>query len=431
MNSFNIHVASEEINSSNIKEKNTDDYKIINYEKGYVCFDDEETGKYRSVVVCKKTNQVVAYGPKKSISMELFMERYPEFEGHVPADVYVCEIVEGTMINLFFDKERNTWEIATKSAMGGHYWFYRQYYNNSIGTEQYTFRQMFMEAVGESALSDLNESYLVKNLDKNMSYSFVLQHPANHIVLDITIPKVYLVAIFEITHDSVGFTSPLVTYKPRSSVDVTDLRSVKSTDDENTIRHVPLFEYYTNSSVLIDKHQYGVFYLPARCNGIYNRLCYSELQTPNIMCYFHVGYMVVNSNTGDRVTVKSENYERLKNIRGNHPNLQYQYLAIMRTGKITEFIQNFPIYKTLFHQFYEQISDYVKSVHNIYLEVYVKKNKDMLLNVNKHMRYHLQQIHYQKHILNKQIVTRDVVLQWFLYTLEPGQFLYLLRSQVI
>ena len=103
----------------------------------------------------------------------------------------------------------------------------------------------------------------------------------------------------------------------------------------------------------------------------------------------------------------------------------------MRTGKITEFIQNFPIYKTLFHQFYEQISDYVKSVHNIYLEVYVKKNKDMLQNVNKHMRYHLQQIHYQKHILNKQIVTRDVVLQWFLYTLEPGQFLYLLRSVII
>ena len=29
----------------------------------------------------------------------------------------------------------------------------------------------------------------------------------------------------------VGFTAPLVTYKPRSSVDVTDLRSVKSTDD--------------------------------------------------------------------------------------------------------------------------------------------------------------------------------------------------------
>lgn len=405
MNSFNINVASEEIKSSNIKEKNTDDYKIINYEKGYVCFDDEETGKYRSVVVCKKTNQVVAYGPKKSISMELFTERYPEFEGHVPADVYVCEIVEGTMINLFFDKERNTWEIATKSAMGGHYWFYRQYYNNSIGTEQYTFRQMFMEAVGESAFGDLNESYLVKNLDKNMSYSFVLQHPANHIVLDITIPKVYLVAIFEITHDS-----------------------------ENTIRPVPLFEYYSNTSILIDKHQYGVFYLPARYNGIYgtnNRLCYSDIQTQNIMCYFHVGYMVVNSNTGDRVTVKSENYERLKNIRGNHPNLQYQYLAIMRTGKITEFIQNFPIYKTLFHQFYEQISDYVKSVHNIYLEVYVKKNKDMLQNVNKHMRYHLQQIHYQKHILNKQIVTRDVVLQWFLYTLEPGQFLYLLRSQVI
>jgi putative hydrolase of the HAD superfamily len=33
----------------------------------------------------------------------------------------------------------------------------------------------------------------------------------------------------------VGFTAHLVTYKPRSSVDVTDLRSVKSTDDEENI----------------------------------------------------------------------------------------------------------------------------------------------------------------------------------------------------
>jgi len=38
---------------------------------------------------------------------------------------------------------------------------------------------------------------------------------------------------------SVGFTAPLVTYKPRSSVDVTDLRSVKSTDDANTISRLP------------------------------------------------------------------------------------------------------------------------------------------------------------------------------------------------
>jgi hypothetical protein len=63
------------------------------------------------------------------------------------------------MINLFFDRERNMWEIATKNAVGGHYWYYRQHYGVNVGSNQYTFRQMFMEAVGEPALSDLNDSY--------------------------------------------------------------------------------------------------------------------------------------------------------------------------------------------------------------------------------------------------------------------------------
>ena len=51
--------------------------------------------------------------------------------------------------------------------------------------------------------------------------------------------KLYNMMIFQckenniiIDSANVGFTAPLVTYKPRSSVDVTDLRSVKSTDDD-------------------------------------------------------------------------------------------------------------------------------------------------------------------------------------------------------
>jgi hypothetical protein len=60
--------------------------------------------------------------------------------------------------------------------------------------------------------------------------------------------------------------------------------------------------------------------------------------------------MLIHSQTGDRVTVKSDNYERLKAIRGNHPNLQYQYLAIMRTGKTVEFLHYFPVDRKLFGQ---------------------------------------------------------------------------------
>ena len=386
-----------------IREKMTMDYKILNYDQSCVCFDDYETGKSRSVIVSRNTGRVMAYGPPKSVSIETFKDRYPEFEDHMPGDVYITEIVEGTMINLFFDRERNTWEIATKSAVGGHYWYYRQHYGTNVGSNQYTFRQMFMEAVGESALSDLNDSYLVQDLDKNMSYSFVLQHPANHIVLDIYVPKTYLVAIYEINYC------------------------------ENTVRHVPLFEYYQNHAVLIHKYQYGVFYLPTVYNSLLlcdsNKMRYSDLDTPNVMTYFPVGYMLIHSQTGDRVTVKSENYERLKAIRGNHPNLQYQYLAIMRSGKVADFLYYFPVYKKMFDQFYEQMSDYVKSVHKLYLEVYVKKNRQILENVSKMTRLHLQTLHFQKHILDKQVVTRSLVFEWFLKTMEPGQLLYLLRGK--
>jgi len=41
--------------------------------------------------------------------------------------------------------------------------------------------------------------------------------------------------LMNLCEKNVGFTAPSVTYKPRSSVDVTDLRSVKSTDDEGML----------------------------------------------------------------------------------------------------------------------------------------------------------------------------------------------------
>jgi hypothetical protein len=161
--------------------------------------------------------------------------------------------------------------------------------------------------------------------------------------------------------------------------------------------------------------------------GWVNNISYLELMNEKETSPFPMGYMLVHSGTGDRLKIKTDSYDRLKELRGNHPNLQYQYLSIMRTGKVTEFLEYFPIYKTLFCQFYEQVSEYVKHVHRLYLDIYVNKNKNILENLHKSMRFHLQQIHYHKHILENQIVTRNVVFGWFLYSQEPGQFLYMLR----
>lgn len=410
--SSNIIIIDTNIASKNpiIQEKQTLDYKILNYTKGYVCFDEnDDSGNYRSVIVSNVSNHVIAYGPRKSITYNYFVNKYPDTtEGKIPNEVYISEMVEGTMINLFFDKERNVWEIATKGAVGGHYWYFRQYYGNLSEnsntecneTNQYTFRQMFMEAIGEHALNDLNDSFLTKYLSKDLCYSFVVQHPANHIVLDIIYPTAYLVAIYDIS-----LSNDFMDY--------------------NCITQIPLYEYANENINMMRLMSSGIFHLPRvwRKPISYNGLYQGKETSP-----FPMGYMLVHSLTGDRLKIKTDNYERLKELRGNHPNLQYQYLSIMRTGKLTEFLQYFPIYNTLFYKFHEQITEYVKSVHKLYLEIFVQKNKAILDNLHKSMKYHLQQIHYNKHICEKQIITRHVVMEWFLQTLEPGQFLYMLRG---
>jgi len=391
--------------NSLIKTKLSHDYMVMNYIPGYVCFNDEESGKYRSVVVSQSTQGLVGYGPKKSVAMDTFMKRYPEFEGHLPMDVDVMEMVEGTMINLFFDRARNTWEIATKSAVGGHYWYFRQ--DTGI-YPQYTFRQMFMETVGEAATADLNDSYLVQNLNKKYSYSFVLQHPANHIVLDIPRPKAYLVAIFEIIDDG-------------------------STTGKARVRHLPLYQYAESDTVMMDKLNYGICYLPWRYPGQSPRnVTYSSVEIDNGLGRFPVGYMIVHSLTGDRVSVKSEHYERLKQLRGNNPNIQYQFLAIIYTRKIAEFLQYFPMYNKLFRHFHGKMTEYVKNYHKLYVEFYVKKThrKNLEVTLDKTVRYYLYKLHREKHVNQGRVVTESVVREWFLHEMDPATVLYLLRTPI-
>ena len=61
---------------------------------------------------------------------------------------------------------------------------------------------MFLEAFGFTKDSNINEIELIKNLPKKYCYSFVLQHPKNHIVFNIEHPCVYLVCVYEIINGS-------------------------------------------------------------------------------------------------------------------------------------------------------------------------------------------------------------------------------------
>jgi len=134
----------------NITEKKCDvrstglSYKVLKYDDSYVCDNDEKLGKYRSLVLSEPEGKLVCYTPPKTITPELFKERYSTHS----SDILTNELVEGTLISLFWDDRINGWEIATKGSVGGNYWFYRMKYPtlDEAGAQK-TFRRMFLDAL--------------------------------------------------------------------------------------------------------------------------------------------------------------------------------------------------------------------------------------------------------------------------------------------
>ena len=171
-------------------------YKVIRYDKNFLCVDlIPSYGLCRSVIL-NSFNQVVGFAPPKSIHAETFIKKYPECEHY--GQIEAQEFVEGTMINVFFDSTigvTGSWEISTRNTVGATSSFYK-----AAGSK--TFRQMFMEAAAESKL-DINK------LEKELCYSFVLQHPENRIVVPFSKPDLYLVGVYKINNKPDNITVDL------------------------------------------------------------------------------------------------------------------------------------------------------------------------------------------------------------------------------
>ena len=118
-------------------------YSILNYDKDFLCDDDVSNGYYRSLIVSFPENKLLVFSPQKSLKNEVFVEKYST----INETIFMNEIIEGTMVNLFFDERVGQWEISTRGAVGGSYFYYRNQYDiDSDKKKQTSFYQMFLEA---------------------------------------------------------------------------------------------------------------------------------------------------------------------------------------------------------------------------------------------------------------------------------------------
>jgi hypothetical protein len=177
-------------------------------------------------------------------------------------------------------------------------------------------------------------------LCKDCSYSFVMQHPNNHIVRQINVPALYLIAVYKADNEN--------------------LVVEEQCRDEHLAR--------INASAVTSVK------LPHRFTGTglqELKELYTSLNAP----YDFPGLVCRERSTGARFKFRNPNYERIKNLHGSEPKLQFQYLSLRQQGKVKQYLNLHPEHRAAFQQFRDQMHAYTNQLFANYIGCYVRKER--------------------------------------------------------
>jgi hypothetical protein len=340
-------------------------YKVIRYDK-HVLNDDliSTYGLCRSIIV-NENNKVVCFSPPKSIPTDEFIKKYPNKTEAIVAQ----EFVEGTMINVFWDENiglTGGWEIATRNTVGATSGFYKS-------PNSKTFRTMFLEAAQE------NNLYL-NNLNPAYCFSFVLQHPENRIVAPFNKARIYLAAVYHI--DNTERNNIRI-----HSYNMDEMRKLNWMNADIKFPQTYNFDSYTE---------------------LINR--YASMNTS----YDVLGFVLYNTQTGERSKIRNPVYEQVRALRGNQPKLQYQYLTLRKQNKVKDFLTYYPENKRHFSEYREQLHLFTNTLFMNYIACYIKKEQP-LKQYSEQYRTHMFELHklYITSLReNKLVVTNRVVIDY-------------------
>jgi len=296
-------------------------YSIIKYDKQYLSLGRTSTiGQLRSVIC--NNNEIVSFSPPKSHNYDLFKQLYPITE------CVAEEFIEGTMINLFFDKnidDDGDWEISTRSTVGGRTSFFKSgEYNN-----EKSFRYLFLNVCEEVGLD-------FDVLPKEYCYSFVFQHPDNRIVVPFTETSLYLIKTYKIEE-----------YK------VTEIPNI------NVLAH------FKSSRVKLPE--------------TFSLTTYENLENYilELTDYKTMGVIIYHTQSGVRTKCRNAAYEEVRRLRGNQPKLHYRYLELRNQKRLNDYLYYFPEAKDDCAKYTTQLYGFTRGLHTNYIRCYIQKRKPL------------------------------------------------------
>ena len=179
-------------------------------------------------------------------------------------------------------------------------------------------------------------------LCKDCSYSFVMQHPNNHIVRQINVPALYLIAVYKADNENLNV------------------------EEQCRDEHLARINVANTEGTLVQ--------LPHRFDGpglAELQELYASLNAP----YDFPGLVCREKSTGARFKFRNPNYERIKNLHGSEPRLQFQYLSLRQQGKVKQYLNLHPEHRAAFQKFRDQMHAYTNQLFANYIGCYVRKER--------------------------------------------------------
>lgn len=171
---LSAYLTSAEGGSLRIEDHSTSSnpFALIRYTKGRSDMTLAHVRAFRSVVWNTLENRPASVTSFKSHDGETLPDDQPigNFE--------IEEFLDGVMIGMFWDKYNNMWRIHTRSTLDAQCRYFSQ---------TKTFSTMFSEAIGA------HRETMEKSLNVNTSYTWVLQHPENRIVVPVKSTRAFCV----------------------------------------------------------------------------------------------------------------------------------------------------------------------------------------------------------------------------------------------
>lgn len=371
----------------------------------------ESLGRFRSVVFDSK-GQVCCVAPPKMLKINESMKSLPvnSAGGHLSAE----ELVEGIMVNLFWYSGK--WYVATKSCVGEVSFDHiveAQAEAQAAGAGEVaaaddegsrpTFQRLSVQEVLRRRICEVL-SLLPGGLDtvpKEYCYSFVVQHPKYQIVNTITVPKLYLIAVYQL--------SPA----PESVVGVNAIRidrDIFSANFGGSVSHMP-----SGLTCIADAEADDAATATFTPHTVSDYCAmYSSPQTASSVSL--PGVVFVDKDTGFCYKMRNAKYESVKKRKGMEQKLMAQYLQLRKDHGIDEYLKYHPQHSRAFRQFRDRLHDYTQRLYDAYIEHYVKKDAKPLKDYDRELKTHMYKLHYDVYLATMKesgaFVTKHTVINY-------------------